>query len=99
MMMGLDYICTTSEWFFAVGRVLGNMVDALVEQPLSRLLKHIILCYLRLSDNQRECDALRSYLPNMLRDATFSSCLREEPTRRWWLQEVNCCLGVLVRVG
>ncbi|KAL0362851.1 UNVERIFIED_CONTAM: CCR4-NOT transcription complex subunit, partial [Sesamum calycinum] len=74
--VGLEYICTTAERFFAVGRVLGNMVAALAEQPSSRLLKHIIRCYLRLSDNPRACDALRSCLPDMLRDATFSSCLR-----------------------
>ena len=51
--VGLDYICTTAERFFAVGRVLGNMVATLAEQPSSRLLKHIIRCYLRLSDNPR----------------------------------------------
>ncbi|KAJ0765667.1 putative transcription regulator Rcd1-like family [Helianthus annuus] len=86
--VGLDYICTTAERFFAVGRVLGNMVAALAEQPSSRLLKHIIRCYLRLSDNPRACDALRSCLPDMLRDATFSSCLREDPTTRRWLQQL-----------
>jgi len=51
--VGMDYICTTAERFFAVGRVLGNMVQSLVEQPSPRLLKHIIRCYLRLSDNPR----------------------------------------------
>ncbi|KAG2682345.1 hypothetical protein I3760_11G187000 [Carya illinoinensis] len=86
--VGLDYICTTAERFFAVGRVLGNMVSALAEQPSSRLLKHIIRCYLRLSDNPRACDALRSCLPDMLRDSTFSSCLREDPTTRRWLQQL-----------
>lgn len=107
--VGLEYICTTAERFFAVGRVLGNMVGALTEQPSSRLLKHIIRCYLRLSDNLRfvwsaacgdwfcgcfsliffaiintknhivscrACDALRSCLPEMLRDGTFNNCLR-----------------------
>ncbi|KAL3644107.1 CCR4-NOT transcription complex subunit 9 [Castilleja foliolosa] len=74
--VGLEYICTTAERFFAVGRVLANMVAALADQPSSRLLKHIIRCYLRLSDNPRACDALRNCLPDMLRDATFSSCLR-----------------------
>ncbi|CAI9756860.1 unnamed protein product [Fraxinus pennsylvanica] len=86
--VGLDYICTTAERFFAVGRVLGNMVAALAEQPSVRLLKHIIRCYLRLSDNARACDALRSCLPDILRDATFSSCLREDPTTRRWLQQL-----------
>ncbi|XP_048498520.1 uncharacterized protein LOC104891695 isoform X3 [Beta vulgaris subsp. vulgaris] len=86
--VGLDYICTTAERFFAVGRVLANMVAALAEQPSSRLLKHIIRCYLRLSDNPRACDALRSCLPDMLKDATFASCLREDPTTRKWLQQL-----------
>ncbi|KAL6538440.1 CCR4-NOT transcription complex subunit 9 [Orobanche gracilis] len=86
--VGLEYICTTAERFFAVGRVLANMVAALAEQPSSRLLKHIIRCYLRLSDNPRACDALRSCLPDMLRDATFNSCLREDPTTRRWLQQL-----------
>ncbi|XP_038898427.1 CCR4-NOT transcription complex subunit 9 isoform X2 [Benincasa hispida] len=92
--VGLDYICTTAERFFAVGRVLGNMVAALAEQPSSRLLKHIIRCYLRLSDNPKACDALRSCLPDMLRDATFNSCLREDPTTRRWLQQLLHNVGM-----
>lgn len=51
--MGLNYICQTAERFYAVSTVLNNMIDALVEQPSVRLLKHIVRCYLRLSDNQR----------------------------------------------
>lgn len=48
--MGLDYMCVTAERFFALGRVLSNMV---AERPSIRLLKHIIGCYLRLSDDGR----------------------------------------------
>ncbi|KAK3199784.1 hypothetical protein Dsin_023199 [Dipteronia sinensis] len=59
---GLDYICTTAEMFFSVERALGNMVAALAQQPSSLLLKHIIRCNLRLSDNARACDALCSLL-------------------------------------
>jgi len=54
--VGLNYICATAERFFAVGAVLGNMVVAqaqLQDLPSQRLLKHIIRCYLRLSDNPR----------------------------------------------
>ncbi|KAL8462491.1 hypothetical protein ACS0TY_032694 [Phlomoides rotata] len=86
--VGLEYICTTAERFYAVSRVLSSMVTALAEQPSSRLLKHIIRCYLRLSDNLRACDALRACLPDMLRDATFNICLREDPTTRRWLQQL-----------
>lgn len=51
--VGLEYMCTTAERFFALGRVLGNMVTSLAEGPSPRLLKHIIRCYLRLTDNQK----------------------------------------------
>ncbi|XP_077252500.1 uncharacterized protein LOC143891883 isoform X1 [Tasmannia lanceolata] len=86
--VGLRYICATAERFFAVGRVLGTMVASLAEQPSARLLKHIIRCYLRLSDNARACEALKNCLPDMLRDATFNNCLREDPTTRRWLQQL-----------
>ncbi|PHT69584.1 Cell differentiation protein RCD1 -like protein [Capsicum annuum] len=85
---GLDYICTRAVKFFDVAQALGNMVGELVEQHSSRLMKYIIRCYLRLSDNPRACDALGSCLPDMLRDTTFSSCLREDPVTRMWLQEL-----------
>lgn len=51
--MGLGYICQTYERFYAVGTVLSNMVNQLVESQAVRLLKHVVRCYLRLSDNPR----------------------------------------------
>jgi CCR4-NOT transcription complex subunit 9 len=51
--MGLNYICQTYERFYAVGTVLSNMVNQLVETQAVRLLKHVVRCYLRLSDNMR----------------------------------------------
>lgn len=50
---GLTYICHTYERFYAVGTVLSNMVNQLVETQAVRLLKHVVRCYLRLSDNVR----------------------------------------------
>ncbi|KAI5068221.1 hypothetical protein GOP47_0016566 [Adiantum capillus-veneris] len=86
--VGLAYICATAERFFAVGAVLGSMVSILAEQPSVRLLKHIIRCYLRLSDNPRACEALKNCLPELLRDNTFSNCLREDVTTRRWLAQL-----------
>ncbi|XP_042472747.1 CCR4-NOT transcription complex subunit 9-like [Zingiber officinale] len=96
--VGLRYICATAERFFAVGSVLGNMVVSLAEQPSPRLLKHIIRCYLRLSDNQRACGALRGCLPEMLKDGTFNNCLRDDPATRRWLTQLlhNVSNGTLV---
>ena len=36
-----------------MGAVLSNMVNQLVETQAVRLLKHVVRCYLRLSDNPR----------------------------------------------
>ncbi|PHT32501.1 Cell differentiation protein RCD1 -like protein [Capsicum baccatum] len=85
---------TTAELFFAVVRVLGNMVSALAEQPSSSLLKHIIRCYLCLYDNPRACDVLRTRLPDILRDTTFSSCLSLTD-----LRAVNVSTEKLARVA
>jgi CCR4-NOT transcription complex subunit 9 len=54
---GLNYICQTAERFFAVSTVLNTMIDELInngkEDP--RLVKHIMRCYLRLSENKKAC--------------------------------------------
>eukprot|EP00850_Spirogloea_muscicola_P020566 SM000220S07045 [mRNA] locus=s220:74830:79189:+ [translate_table: standard] len=134
--VGLAYICATAERFFAVGAVLASMVAMLAEQPSVRLLKHIIRCYLRLSDNPRytisllplcahthirlahdwqthqgsllRCpeeqsvamwpchragEALRHCLPELLRDSTFSACLRDDVTTRRWLMQLLANVG------
>ncbi|KAJ3315511.1 hypothetical protein HDV04_003053 [Boothiomyces sp. JEL0838] len=80
--MGLNYICQTYERFYAVGTVLSNMVAQLVEQQSIRLLKHVIRCYLRLSDNPRAREALRQCLPQPLRDATFAMILKDDITTK-----------------
>lgn len=76
--LGLNYICQTYERFYAVGTVLSNMVSQIVESQAIRLLKHVVRCYLRLSDNPRAREALRSCLPAPLRDATFSQLLKND---------------------
>ncbi|ODQ66859.1 Rcd1-like protein, partial [Nadsonia fulvescens var. elongata DSM 6958] len=85
---GLDYICHTYERFQAVSSVLATMVGQLVEQPVSRLLKHVVRCYLRLSDNGPAREALRQYLPEPLRDATFSNVLKDDHTTKRCLAQL-----------
>lgn len=50
---GLTYICATGERFYAVSSVLASMITKLMEAPSARLLKHIVRCYLRLSENPK----------------------------------------------
>lgn len=91
--VGLNYICATAERFFAVGAVLGNMVVMLVDQQSPRLLKHIIRCYLRLSDNPRAREALRQCLPELLRNPGFTSMLKNDETTRHWLAQLLMNVG------
>ncbi|KAL4874331.1 cell differentiation family, Rcd1-like-domain-containing protein [Aspergillus karnatakaensis] len=86
--IGLSYICATYERFYAVGTVLSNMVTQLVEQQTVRLLKHVVRCFLRLSDNTRAREALRQCLPEPLRDATFSSVLRDDAATKRCLAQL-----------
>jgi len=74
--------------FFAVSTVLGNMVSSLSDVQSARLLKHIVRCYLRLSDNVRAREALRQCLPEQLRDTTFTASLQHDPTTRRWLAQL-----------
>lgn len=91
--VGLNYVCATAARFFAVSAVLGSMVQLLTEQPSVRLLKHIIRCYLRLSDNPRARDALKHCLPEQLKDLQFTACLKDDLVTKRWLAQL------LVNVG
>ncbi|KAL2496049.1 cell differentiation protein rcd1-like [Forsythia ovata] len=85
---GLEYVCVAPDRFYTVGRVLRNLVAGLVEQPSPRLLKHIIKCYVRISEDQRGRIALRDSLPAILMDGTFNSLLNEDPMMKRCLQQL-----------
>ncbi|CEG45830.1 Protein involved in cell differentiation/sexual development [Plasmopara halstedii] len=97
--MGLTYICHTPERFYAVGTVLSKMVTTLVEAPAPRLLKHIIRCYLRLSDNPRAKDALRQCLPDALHNHMFDEALKEDATTSRWLSQLLYNISTDATVG
>ncbi|KAF9144696.1 Cell differentiation protein rcd1 [Linnemannia schmuckeri] len=90
---GLAYICQTYERFYAVGTVLSNMVFQLVDTLAVRLLKHVIKCYFRLSDNARAREALRQCLPEPLRDATFAHVLKDDPNTKRCLSQLLFALS------
>ncbi|KAG0447809.1 hypothetical protein HPP92_028173 [Vanilla planifolia] len=54
---------------------------------IDEVFKHIIRCYLRLTDYQRGCIALQERLPKMLKDGSFNGFL-DEPTTCLWLQQL-----------
>ena len=85
---GLAYICQTYERFSHVAKVLGLMVLNLAKEQSPRLLKHVVRCYLRLSDNPRAKEALKACLPDQLKDNTFSDCLKEDANTKKWLTQL-----------
>eukprot|EP01105_Mastigella_eilhardi_P012043 TRINITY_DN2770_c0_g6_i1.p1 TRINITY_DN2770_c0_g6~~TRINITY_DN2770_c0_g6_i1.p1 ORF type:complete len:350 (-),score=119.03 TRINITY_DN2770_c0_g6_i1:87-983(-) len=83
-----NYICATFDRFSAVATVLGNMVGALAEQPSPRLLKHIVRCYLLLSENHRARAELRQMIPQSLVDGSVFKVVackddKDNLTKRW----------------
>ncbi|KAI0495103.1 hypothetical protein KFK09_025250 [Dendrobium nobile] len=99
--VGLYYICSTPDRFHCVTQVLGTIVESLVEQPSIRLLRHIIRCYLRFSEDRRyqACIALRDNLPVRLKDGTFENLIRNDPITVHWLQRLLINLYGDVSVG
>lgn len=85
---GLSYICQTYDRFSHVAMILGKMVISLAKEPSARLLKHVVRCYLRLSDNPRAREALRQCLPDQLRENTFAACLQEDKSTNHWLSQL-----------
>ena len=90
---GLTYICHTCERFLHVSHTLSQMIQSMakeVNNTNSRLLKHVIRCYLRLADDPRAREALKQHLPEQLKDNTFSVVLRDD-------QSTQSCLGQLLQ--
>eukprot|EP01091_Cochliopodium_minus_P012612 TRINITY_DN3854_c0_g2_i1.p1 TRINITY_DN3854_c0_g2~~TRINITY_DN3854_c0_g2_i1.p1 ORF type:complete len:290 (-),score=61.20 TRINITY_DN3854_c0_g2_i1:54-923(-) len=68
---GLTYICATLERFNAVTTVLSSIVLKIdKEKDSARLLKHIIRCYHRLTENTRAKEALKTVIPPQLKELT-----------------------------
>lgn len=64
------------------------MVLQLAKEQSARLLKHVVRCYLRLSDNPRAREALRQCLPDQLKDNTFANCLKDDNSTKKWLAQL-----------
>lgn len=93
---GLAYICQTYERFSHVAMILGKMVLHLAKEPSQRLLKHVVRCYSRLSDNPRALQALRQCLPDQLRDETFTRVLADDKSTKHWLKQLLKNIGFSV---
>lgn len=76
---GLNYICQKPERFYVINTVLEKLLkkQASSSPPQKRLLKNIIRCYLKLSENTRANSALKENIPSELNDPRIVSALDE----------------------
>lgn len=79
---GLVYLCQTFDRLHTVCSVLNNMIDTMKETPSQRLLKHIVRCFLRISEHSKGRDFLRKYIPTSFKEPS-QAMMMDENTRRW----------------
>ncbi|EGG14957.1 cell differentiation family [Cavenderia fasciculata] len=87
---GLNYFSNTPIRLKTIFCSLNAMVEAMLPDKMSsRLLKHIIRCYLRLSDNSRAREMLSSQLPLCFSNGQLNDFLNQEGdmiVKRWFHQ-------------
>lgn len=88
--IGLNYVCMTPERFVAVAQSLKSEVS---DNCSVRLLRHIVRCYLCLTEHPQACKALRTCLPEKLKDGTFKGLLESDANTKKWLIQLLQALG------
>nr|GEY15221.1 cell differentiation protein RCD1 homolog isoform X1 [Tanacetum cinerariifolium] len=76
---GKTYIGMFVDRFYFVTKVLNKLVDEFSGIPEPVLLKNILICYLRLSELSRCCDALKICYPLPLRNPAYLNYICESP--------------------
>jgi CCR4-NOT transcription complex subunit 9 len=56
--------------------------------------RHVVRCYLRLTDNPKAREAMRSSLPLPFRDGSFARAAKNDQTTRKCLQQLLAALSV-----
>ncbi|CAE7813149.1 Cell differentiation protein RCD1-like [Symbiodinium microadriaticum] len=90
---GLHFICSSKASLSKVTDALAAVVEALVQAPSIRLLKPVVRCYLRLTEDPRGKRRVKEFLPEGLRSepslkqlpASISQSLKEDPVTKKWL--------------
>ncbi|KAD6454266.1 hypothetical protein E3N88_08972 [Mikania micrantha] len=68
---GQRYCGTFPERFYVISHALANIVNQFHGKPSLQLLKHILTCFLILSEVSRASDALTKCYPARLRDSVY----------------------------
>lgn len=87
---GLNYVCETEEKLVALALILKDIIEEIAKTPKdpdqnresSRLLRHIIRCLLRLSENPSAAQYLGQYIPDCIKYNT-NEITDDDQIRRW----------------
>ena len=81
---GLEYVCQTGERLFAVAQILKDIIVDIHENGKDdqRLLRHIIKCFLRLSENDKACVSLVRFIPKCIA-GPGTSVITDEQVKKW----------------
>lgn len=87
---GLRYVSSTEERLLALMQILKDITDELARDPncttdkeIQRLLRHIVRCFLRLSENSNATQLIITYFPDCLRNTSNSTITRDDQIRKW----------------
>jgi len=96
---GLNYVCKTSDRFFAISQVLTKMIQGAGrheeghahsrKKPSKKLIKHVVRCYLRLCDDNRAYLALHSVLPKYLQSSAVEVLIGDDESCLLWLKQLR----------
>jgi CCR4-NOT transcription complex subunit 9 len=89
---GLLYVCQTEERLLALAQILKDIIEDIARDAKSdkdgkdgqRLLRHIIRCLLRLSENPNANERLAEYIPDCIRSQN-NTVIKDDQVRKWYL--------------
>jgi len=81
---GLEYVCQTGERLFAVAQILKDIIEDISEtgKDDQRLLRHIVRCLLRLSENPKASGNLAKFVPKCIRDPN-TPVISDDQVKKW----------------
>lgn len=86
---GLLYVCQTEERLLALAQILKDIIEDIARDTRAgkdgqRLLRHIMRCLLRLSENSNANERLAEYIPNCIRNPN-NGVITDDQVRKWYM--------------
>ena len=86
---GLSYICQSDQRLLAILEHLDLMLNQNAEAGGSRMVKHAVRCYLRLTEDSRGLRLLKTRYPRELFDDSTFDKIKDDPLSAKFIQEIK----------